>query len=48
MSGRRILLFGGMRDKPVSAELAPLLRGFDAVSFVPVSLPRARDRDDLH
>ncbi len=47
VTGRRIVLFGGMRDKPVSADLAPLLRDLDAVTFVPVSLPRSRDCDDL-
>lgn len=47
VAGRRILLFGGMRDKPVSTELGPLMQDLDAVTFVPVSLPRARDRDDL-
>jgi dihydrofolate synthase/folylpolyglutamate synthase len=43
VAGRRILLFGGMRDKEVPASLAPLMRHLDAVSFVPVSLPRSRD-----
>ena len=46
-TGRRIVIFGGMRDKPVSAELAPLLRKCDAVTLAPVSLPRSRERDQL-
>jgi dihydrofolate synthase/folylpolyglutamate synthase len=45
--GRRIVCFGGMRDKPVDAQLGPLLRRCDAVTFAPVALPRSRDRDDL-
>ena len=46
-TGRRVLLFGGMHDKPVDHELAPLFRQFDAVTMAPVSLPRSRTRADL-
>ncbi len=45
--GRRVVLFGGMRDKPVDPALGPLLRRCDAVTLVPVSLPRTRTADDL-
>lgn len=45
--GRRIVIFGGMHDKPVPPELGPLLARCDAVTFVPVSLPRSRDLADL-
>ena len=47
VAGRRVVLFGGMQDKPVAAELGPLLRRCDAVSLVPVSLPRSRQRAEL-
>jgi dihydrofolate synthase/folylpolyglutamate synthase len=47
VSGRRVLIFGGMRDKTVSPGLAPLMAGLDAVTFVPISLPRSRDRAEL-
>jgi dihydrofolate synthase/folylpolyglutamate synthase len=47
VGGRRILIFGGVREKPVSAELAPLFAACDAVTLVPISLPRSRDRAEL-
>ena len=46
-AGRRIVIFGGMRDKPVSAELMPLWRDCDAITLTPVSLPRSRDGAEL-
>ncbi len=45
--GRRVVLFGGMHDKPVPRELGDLLRQCDDVTFAPVSLPRSRTPDDL-
>lgn len=45
--GRRIVIFGGMNDKPIPPELGPLLRQCDAVTFAPVALPRSRTQDDL-
>jgi len=45
--GRRVVIFGGMHDKPVPRELGDLLRQCDAVTFAPVSLPRSRTPDDL-
>jgi dihydrofolate synthase/folylpolyglutamate synthase len=47
VAGRRIVLFGGMRDKPIDPDLGTLLRRCDAVTFAPVSLPRSRDAADL-
>lgn len=47
VQGRRIVLFGNMRDKTVDPALGPLLRACDAVTFAPVALPRARTRDEL-
>lgn len=47
VTGRRIVIFGGMQDKPVAADLGPLLRGCDAVTMVPVALPRSRRRENL-
>ncbi len=47
VSGRRVVIFGGMRDKPVPRELGELLARCDAVTLAPVSLPRSRDREEL-
>jgi dihydrofolate synthase / folylpolyglutamate synthase len=47
ITGRRVVLFGGMQDKPVSPALGPWLRRCDAVTMVPVALPRSRTRDEL-
>lgn len=47
VKGRRVVLFGGMQDKPVDASLGPLLRLCDAVTMAPVALPRSRTREDL-
>jgi len=47
VGGRRIVLFGCMRDKTVDPGLGPLLRACDAVTLAPVALPRARNRDEL-
>lgn len=47
VAGRRIVIFGGMQEKPVAAELGPLLRRCDAVTMTPVSLPRSRTTADL-
>lgn len=45
--GRKVVLFGGMRDKEVPPELGPLLRRCDHVTFAPVALPRSRTPEDL-
>ncbi|MDY0108627.1 MAG: cyanophycin synthetase [Candidatus Krumholzibacteria bacterium] len=47
VAGPRVVLFGGMQDKTVAAEIGPLLRRCDAVTMVPVALPRSRTRADL-
>jgi dihydrofolate synthase/folylpolyglutamate synthase len=47
VAGRRVVLFGGMRDKPVEPAVGELLRRCDAVTMLPVSLPRARTPADL-
>ena len=47
VTGRRVVIFGGMHDKPVPPELGPLLQRCDAVTLAPVSLPRSRTVDDL-
>jgi dihydrofolate synthase/folylpolyglutamate synthase len=47
VAGRRVVIFGGMRDKEVPPGLGALLRRCDAVTMAPVSLPRSRDREDL-
>jgi dihydrofolate synthase / folylpolyglutamate synthase len=47
VKGRRVVIFGGMLDKPIDASLGPLLRRCDAVSMAPVALPRSRSRADL-
>lgn len=46
-TGRRVVIFGGMQDKPVARELGALLRRCDAVTMVPVSLPRSRTVAEL-
>ena len=45
--GRRVLLFGGMRDKTVDPALIRLVRDLDAVTLAPVALPRSRNREEL-
>jgi dihydrofolate synthase / folylpolyglutamate synthase len=47
VAGRRVVIFGAMQDKPVAAELGPLLCRCDAVTMAPVSLPRSRTLEDL-
>ncbi len=47
VAGRRVVIFGGMRDKTVDPALGPLLQRCDAVTMAPVALPRSRDRRDL-
>jgi len=47
VAGRRVVIFGGMRDKEVDPVLGPLLRRCDAVTLAPVSLPRARTVAEL-
>jgi dihydrofolate synthase / folylpolyglutamate synthase len=47
VAGRRVVIFGGMQDKPVDPSLGALLRGFEAVTMAPVALPRSRGREDL-
>jgi len=47
VAGRRVVLFGGVRDKELTAELGGLLRRCDAVLAAPVSLPRTRDVRNL-
>jgi len=46
-AGRRVVLYGGMQDKNVPAELASLFAGCDHLLGLPVSLPRARTPDEL-
>jgi folylpolyglutamate synthase/dihydropteroate synthase len=43
LPGRRILVFGAMRDKDWSAMLGDLMPGFDHVVFVPVNVARTFD-----
>ena len=47
VSGRRIVLFGGMADKDPGAETGALLGRCDRVFAAPVSLPRSRNRSGL-
>ncbi len=47
VSGRRIVLYGAMHDKDVSADPAAMLKGVAAVIGVPVSLPRSKTRAEL-
>jgi dihydrofolate synthase/folylpolyglutamate synthase len=46
-AGRRILLFGGVRDKDLPASMGEVLRRCDAVLAAPVSLPRSRGPEEL-
>ena len=45
--GRRLVLFGGMRDKEVAAPVGQALRACAEVIATPVSLPRSRNADEL-
>ena len=45
--GRRVVLFGGMHDKNIGADVGAALAKADLVVCAPVSLPRSRNRDEL-
>ncbi len=47
VSGRKIVLYGAMYDKEVSADPAAMLTGIESVIGVPVSLPRSKTRAEL-
>lgn len=45
--GRRIVLFGGMRDKEPGEVVGEALHGVDVVHAAPVALPRSRNPEEL-
>lgn len=45
--GRRLLLFGLLREKEIGDEVAALVRQFDEIVVAPLALPRSRNRDEL-
>ncbi len=45
--GRRVVVFGAMYDKELTASVGRALRGCGGVLAAPVALPRARGRDEL-
>lgn len=47
VEGRKFVLFGSMRDKELGSELTEALRGLDHMVGFPVSLPRARNVEEL-
>ena len=46
-SGRKIVLYGAMHDKEVSADPVAMLKGIESVIGVPVSLPRSKTLAEL-
>jgi dihydrofolate synthase/folylpolyglutamate synthase len=45
--GRRLILFGCMRDKALGPEVGALLRRCDGVVSAPIGLPRSRNQQEL-